>query len=336
MTPAGVPAEATWADAVELLRSDEVVLACHISPDGDALGSTLALAHALCRRGTRVIPSFSEPFVVPAALRMLPGLDMLVPPAEVPRAPGLLVTLDTASADRLGDLSTRVGAAGDVLVIDHHASNTRYGTVHLIDPDAAATTVLVETLIHRLGVGLDADIAACLYTGLVTDTGSFRYAAATASVHQLAARLLETGIRHDVIARELFDTHPFGWQPMLSDVLSRSQLEAEAVRGLGLVWTYARCADLERHQLAYDQVESVIDVVRTTREAEVACVCKELPEGEWAVSVRSKGRVDVGAVCVGLGGGGHRFAAGYTSRDDLDTTVRELRQALASAAHLPG
>lgn len=336
MNRAGVIPPEDWDGAVASLRErDEVVLACHLNPDGDALGSMLGLAHALARLDRHVVATFSQPFVVAEPLRMLPGQALLAPPASVPAAPDLLVTFDTASLDRLGDLAEVAKRAGEVLVIDHHASNTRFGTRHLIDPRAAATAVVVAELVDRLGVALDADIAACLYTGLVTDTGSFRYSATTPAVHELAARLLATGIRHDLIARELFDTHPFDWVPMLGEVLSRAVLDTAAVGGLGLVWTHTRCADLDRRGLGHDQVESVIDVVRTAREAEVACVCKELPGGAWAVSVRSKGQVDIGAVCVRLGGGGHRFAAGFTSHLSLDATVSALRSALATAPHLP-
>lgn len=325
-----------WDRAVTALRGrDEVVLACHLGPDGDALGSMLGLAHALVRMGKRVVPSFSEPFVVPASLCMLPGLDLLVPPARVPDAPELMVTFDAASADRLGSLAGPAARAGELVVIDHHVSNTGFGTLQLVDPTAAATAVLVAELVDRLGIVLDSDIAACLYTGLVTDTGSFRYSSTTPAVHALAGRLLVTGIRHDLIARELFDTHPFGWLPMLADVLGRARLEADAAGGLGLVWTHIGCADLEGRGLAFDQTESVIDVVRTAREAEVACVCKELPDGRWAVSVRSKGGVDVGSVCVALGGGGHPFAAGFTSDRDLDATLGLLRAALNQAAKAP-
>jgi phosphoesterase RecJ-like protein len=263
---------------------------------------------------------------------VLPGRDLLVPPPDVPAAPELLVTLDTGSLDRLGTLGDRVATAGAVLVVDHHATNTGFGTLHLVDPAAAATAVLVDELVRRLGVPLDAEIATCVYAGLVTDTGSFRFAATTPATHELAARLLATGIRPDVLGRELFDSHPYGWLPMAGAVLSRARLEPEAVDGLGLVWSETRQAELGAWGLAPDQAESLVDLVRTAREAEVAAVLKELPGGDgWAVSVRSKGRVDVGAACVALGGGGHRFAAGFTARDALEPTVAALRAALAAA-----
>ena len=331
------PTSAEWDKAVALLgdQPEVVVLACHMNPDGDALGSMLALAHALRGRGVRVVPSFSDPFEVPGSLSGLAGVDLLVPPAEVPPTPPVLVTFDTGSADRLGSLAGLTQSAAEVLVIDHHASNTHYGTLHLVDPAAAATAVLVEELVRRLGVPLDAEIAECLYAGLVTDTGSFRFAATTAETHELAARLLRTGIRHDLLARELLDTHPAGWLTMVGAALSRARLEPAAAGGLGLVWTETRVAELVAAGLAADQAESVIDLVRTAAEAEVAAVCKELPAGGWSVSMRSKGRIDVSAAAVALGGGGHRFAAGFTSAADLAATMAALRDAVEAAPRLP-
>ena len=338
-TAAGTAAigDDTWAAALAALDGhDEIVLACHVSPDGDALGSMLAVAQALVRRGgVRVVPSFSEPFTVPETLRFLPGLDLLVPPDRVPAEPGLLVTFDTGSADRLGSLAPLVTAARAVVVLDHHASNTRYGTVHLVDPAAAATAVLAADLVARLGVPLDADIAAALYTGLASDTGSFRYAGTTPEVHALAGRLLATGIRHDEIARAIFDTHPFGWVEMLAAVLARTRLEPAAAGGRGLVWTWSTVEDLTSRGLAADHAESVIDIVRTTAEAEVAVVLKQQPGGEYAVSVRSKGQVDVSRACVALGGGGHRFAAGFTSYDSVTVTMDRLRGALDDQGSQP-
>jgi phosphoesterase RecJ-like protein len=332
------PTEAEWDKAVAALTADvgAVVLACHVNPDADAVGSMLALAHALRRRGTRVLPSFSAPFELAGSLAGLPGVELLVPPDSVPAEPALLITLDTGSADRLGSLAPLVDSAAEVLVVDHHASNTCYGTLHLVDPAAAATAVLVEELVRRLGIELDADIAACLYAGLVTDTGSFRFAATTAETHELAARLLRTGIRHDLITRRLLDTHPAGWLAMVGAALARARLEPDALGGLGLVWTDTRQAELAAAGLGPDQAESVIDLVRTAAEAEVAMVCKQAADGGWTVSMRSKGLLDVSAAAVALGGGGHRLAAGFSSAADLEATVAAARAALAAAPRLPG
>lgn len=331
-------AEVDWAEAVRVLTScDEVTLVCHVGPDGDALGSMLALGLALRSRGVTVKASWgSKPFEVPTAYASLPGLDLLVEADEIPAAPGLLVTFDTGSADRLGVLADRVKTAHDVLVIDHHVTNTRYGTINLVDEQAAATAVVVMDLLDRMSCPLTAEIAAPVYTGLVTDTGSFKYAATTPQVHELAARLLATGIRHDVISRDIWDTAPFSYVQLLGTVCSRAVLEPKAVGGLGLVWSTVTGEDLAMHGLALSDVEGVIDVLRLSREAEVSAVLKTDPEdGLLKVSTRSKGVIDVGAVCESLGGGGHRFAAGFTSSDSCEETIERFRSALARAPHLP-
>lgn len=333
-----VPTEGDWAVATDLLdAAPKVALACHIGPDGDALGSMLGLGAALRARGTDVVASWGgAPFEVPAAYMFLPATDLLVPPADFPPVPDLLVTLDTASADRLGSLQDRLGGAGQVLVLDHHGTNTRYGSCHLVDDSAAATVVLVAGLLDRLGLPITPEVAAPLYTGLVTDTGSFKYAATTPAVHELAARLLATGIRHDLISRAIWDTAPLAYVRLLGEVCARAALDPDAAGGLGLVWTAVTADDLDRHGLGLADVEGVIDVLRTAQEAEVAVVLKQVADrGGWKVSTRSKGAVDVGQVCLRLGGGGHRFAAGFTSGDDVETTLRRLRDELAAAPHLP-
>jgi phosphoesterase RecJ-like protein len=332
------PAAAEWDAALTLLRdADEVALACHVGPDGDALGSMLALGAGLRSMGKRVVASWGgEPFAVPEAYSFLPAVDLLVPPGDFPAAPPLFLTFDTGSPDRLGSLADRVDTSGCCLVVDHHASNTRYGALHLLDTAAAATAVLVAELLDRLGVALTQETAAPLYTGLVTDTGSFKYAGTTPEVHALAARLLATGIRHDLISRAIYDTAPFDYVRLLGAACTRAELERDAVGGLGLVWTRVPAADLTAAGLGLADVEGVIDVLRLSREAEVAVVLKADPlEGGWKVSTRSKGAVDMGAVCTALGGGGHRYAAGFSTAEEPAVVLQRLREALAGAPHLP-
>lgn len=323
-----------WDRAVALLDgATEICLACHVSPDGDALGSMLALAHALRAQGRRCVASFGdEPFAVPRILRFLPGLDLLREPADFPPAPDVMVTFDVGSVERLGRLSAPARRARHLIVIDHHASNTGFGTLNLVDPGAAATAVLVAELIRRLGVPLDRDIALGLYVGLVTDTGSFKFASTTPAVHELAARLLSTGIRPDVVARELWDRAPFGYLKVLAAAAGRARLEADEVGGLGLVWTAVTRADRAPYGLPYDVAEAIIDVVRRTDEAEVAIVFKEDDTGTWQVSARSKGRVDISRACIALGGGGHPAAAGFTAPAPVDETMCRLRELLRDGA----
>jgi len=322
------------AKTVSLLAgADEVCLACHVRPDADALGSMLALAHALRapgRRPQRVTASFGDqPFEVPEILRFLPGLGLLSPPEAYPDRPELMVTFDAGSIDRLGLLAGPAARAGELVVIDHHASNTMFGTIHLVEPAAAATAVLVLDVIDALDIELTGDIALGLYAGLVTDTGSFKFPATTPEVHQVAARLLATGIEPGAVARQLWDRAPFSYLGLLADVLARAVLEPDAAGGHGLVWTTISCADRARHGLSLDAVEPVIDVVRRTDEADAAVVLKQSDDGLWQVSARSKGAVDVGRACAELGGGGHRSAAGFTAPAGPQDALGQLRGLLA-------
>jgi phosphoesterase RecJ-like protein len=311
--------------AIELLSAaTDVTLLAHVHPDADALGSALALGLALHRRGAKVRVSFGEPDSVPETLRPLDFEGLLVPADAVPLVSQLVVALDTGSLQRLGPLGDRVTAAiaagNQVLVIDHHASNTHYGTHHIVDEHAVATAALVATLLDALDVHIDSAIAQCLYAGLVTDTGSFRRA--TPETHRLAARLLEAGVNPDETVRNLMEAHPFAWLPMLSAVLGRAVLTQSAAGGRGLVYTYVTMADSQN--VRPEEVESVVDIVRTAHEAEVAAVFKEIGPQRWSVSLRSVSDVDVQAVAVRLGGGGHRRAAGYTAEGPIEPVIAKL------------
>jgi phosphoesterase RecJ-like protein len=309
--------ESEWARAVKVIDgASQVCLACHVRPDADALGSMLAMLHAL---GTRpggapsVVASFGdEPFEIPAILRFLPGLELLTPPDGYPAQPEVMLSFDAGSIDRLGALTWPAEAAGELIVLDHHASNAGFGTINLVDPAAAATAVLAAELVDRLGIPLTEQIALGLYAGLVTDTGSFKFSATTPAVHELAARLLATGIDPGVVSRELYDRAPFSYLGLLAAALGRARLEPEAARGLGLIWTTVTRGDRAKAGLGLDAAESVIDEIRRTDEAEVAVVLKEDDAGTWQVSMRSKSLVDVGAICTALGGGGHARAAGFS------------------------
>ncbi|WP_305094733.1 bifunctional oligoribonuclease/PAP phosphatase NrnA [Prescottella sp. R16] len=323
--PTPTSRDLTLQAAVDVLGSaTSVTVLCHVQPDADTVGSGLALGTALRRKGIPVQVAFAAPAELPVSMRDLPGTDLLVAATEVATEVDLLVAVDCGSAGRLGSLASRLGGARRSLVIDHHRSNTRFGTFNLVDDTAESTTAVLTQLFDVWGVPIDADLAHCLYAGLVTDTGSFRWG--QAGTHTLAERLLATGIDGGAISRRLLDTHPFGWLPMLGSVLSTAVLVPDAAAGRGLVHAVIRCTDSAG--LGAEEIESVIDIVRTTAEAEVAAVFKETAPQSWSVSLRSKNSVDVAAVATTLGGGGHRFAAGYTTAGPVEAVVAQLREAL--------
>ena len=304
-----------------------VVLTGHVQPDADALGSTLALAEGLRRRGARVLTTFPDPFTLPASLGWLPGAEGLVPSSSVPSSPDVFVSLDAASPARLGELAPLLDSAGVSVVIDHHASNPGFGDVQLVDGGAPATVTLVAGILDELGITLDREIATCLYAGLSADTGSFRFGNTRPDTHELAARLLSTGIDHSDISRRLFDTAPFGWLGLLSAITGRAVLEPDVA--LGLVWTWSSTAEAAEFGLPGEQLEALVDVVRSTQEADVACVLKGQDDGSWSVSLRSRGGTDLARVAMALGGGGHMLAAGYSSYLDREKTVEALRRELS-------
>jgi phosphoesterase RecJ-like protein len=302
----------------------EVGLACHISPDGDALGSMLALHHTLLSAGVRSVASFSYPFVIAPHYRELPGLELLTPPDRFPREPAVMVTFDSGSLERLGDLEAPAKAAGDLIVVDHHVSNQRYGSINVIDPDAAASGVLVRRLIDALGLPLTRDAAVCLYAALVCDTGRFQYQSTTPQVFDLARELASFDVPIPELSRTLFEEHRFAYLQLLADALHRARLVPEKA----FVWTTVSQADLHTRDVSFDEVEGLIDILRRTREAEVACVLKQGPDSTWRVSLRSLGQVDVREIAERHGGGGHRFAAGFTSDEAVERIVARILDAL--------
>jgi phosphoesterase RecJ-like protein len=317
--------------AAILADARDVTVLGHVNPDADAFGSAVGLGVVLRGLGADVRVSFGEPAEVPESLRHLDELGLFVTAADIPAVPPVLVVLDSSSPDRLGPLADRLdavrSAGGDVIVIDHHVSNQMFGTLNVVDDRAEATASLVLRLIDELGAPLTEPAARGLYAGLLTDTSSFRRA--TPATHLAAARLLTAGVDAAAVARPLLDTHPFGWLRMLSVVLARAELDPAAARGLGLVHTVVTAQDAAG--LRPEDVESVIDIVRGSREAEVAAVLKEAGPDRWTGSLRTVGRLDVSAVARALGGGGHRLASGFTADGPLADVLARLKAELDRA-----
>lgn len=306
--------------AQRLAGARSVLMLSHVNPDADTLGSALALGLALEARGARVQIAFDEP-EVPPSLTGLPGQHLIA--LEPAGDPEVVVCVDVASAGRLGRLITLLEAAPASIVIDHHATNLGFGRLNWIDPHAEATVMMVAALLDEMQAPITADIAANLYAGLATDTVNFRFASPAG--HRLAARLLEAGVDAEAVLRPISDAHPFRWLGMLGAVLARAELDPAAARGLGQVVVQiplAAAAGLGREEL-----DAVIDIVRTSDEAEVAVVTKQTDQHTWQVSLRSRGALDVAAVAVRLGGGGHPRAAGYTFVGEADELLSRLRDA---------
>ncbi|HEX9891051.1 MAG TPA: bifunctional oligoribonuclease/PAP phosphatase NrnA [Actinomycetota bacterium] len=323
-----LPDEALDAAAGALDGATKVALVCHVNPDADAMGSMLGLAAFLAARGKDVAASFPNGLAeAPRWLEALPGREHLVAPGKMPKDPDVTVSLDAADRDRLGGLSHLLDKATTSICVDHHRTNPGFGAVNLVDPEASATAEIVFRLIERMGGPLTPDVAACLYAGLVTDTGRFQYEAATPDVLRVAAALREQPFDHVALAQALYEDGSVAYLRLLGRLLERIQHDA----GADLVWTHLTRKDLEEAEVPIQETDDLIDVIRTAREADVAAVFKEQRDGGFKVSLRSRGKTDVSAVAAERGGGGHRLAAGYSSKEGLEETVRDLTGALAAA-----
>jgi phosphoesterase RecJ-like protein len=321
-----------WDKAVSAISdSKSVLLLAHVTPDADALGSALGLGLALQGMGKEVQVTVGEAgFTTPASLSFLPGTELICMPEKLNQA-DLVISCDVSSDSRLGSAKSILDAAKVSIAIDHHPSFTGFGTIHLVDPKAAATAEIILELIDRLELPITKDIASAIYSGLTTDTGSFKYQSTTSHTLRAAARLLDTGIDSAKLSRLLFDDEPLAALVMMGDAVSRATLVSTAVSGQGLVYTSVSIE--QRPGLDEMAVERVIEALRKTSEAEVAAVLKQADDGHWKVSLRSKTTVDVGSLANQLGGGGHKYASGYSSKGDLNQTISELMNSLNKASN---
>jgi bifunctional oligoribonuclease and PAP phosphatase NrnA len=285
------------------------------------------MKHLCDANGVETLCSWPDPFVAGPHYEFLPGLTEAVPPSEFPAEPDVMVTFDLGSYERLGSLAPAAQRAHQLIVLDHHPDNERFGTVNVVDTTAAATAVVVRELAAVLGWPLNRAAAVCLYAGLVTDTGRFRYPNTTAKVFHFAEELARFDIPIARIEWELFEKHRFDYLRLVGTALDRARLDAQA----GLVTAWCTKADLDRFGVEFDETEGLIDIVRQAAEAEVSCVLREAPGEGIRVSLRSTGELDVGALARSFGGGGHWFMAGFHARSPLEDVRAAVEGAVRDA-----
>lgn len=312
---------AEFAAAASLLRAqDKVAVVTHIKPDADAIGSACALAAGLRKIGAQVEVFIGQPLPHSANMRTIPGVDEIRYGEPLP-ADAFVVTVDCASVDRTGAHQGEIQAdPSRVLVIDHHNTNPGFGAHNLI-VESESTTTMIRELFHYLDVELDADMAYCIYAGLVTDTGSFRWG--TPRMHTLAAELMEYGLDTRQIALDLMDTMSAIDLQLMGAVLAETQIIP--VKGLHVAAITIPLGVMAR--MSQTSIEAIIDYSRSLEGTEVGAVLKQQGPQYWALSLRSTA-IDVSAVAKTLGGGGHKAAAGYSATGSREDVVRSLIDAL--------
>ncbi|MBE3571642.1 MAG: bifunctional oligoribonuclease/PAP phosphatase NrnA [Moorella humiferrea] len=312
--------------AAVLATANDVAVVSHVIPDGDCLGSTLALALALRQRGAKVTAINADP--VPETFRFLPGWETIVSPEKVDEIPSLLVMVDSTDMERGGEVFSGWREKAEMIInIDHHVSNTRFGHLNLVDGGAAATAELIYAVLKKIPVAISPAIATCLYTALATDTGSFQYENCTAATMRLAADLMELGADLPLIREFLWERKPLAAIRLLAEVLPTLTL------GYGgrVAWMKVSTAALKASGALPEHAEGLVNYPRCIAGVEVGLLFRELPDGQVKVSLRSKKTVDVNTVAARFGGGGHRRAAGCTVKGDLETVTAMVVAAAGEA-----
>lgn len=307
-------------------RHGEFLVSSHVDPDGDAVGSCLGLALALRRMGKAAEVILDQP--LPGSLRFLPGSDDVRSAAEVSRGYDAAFVLDCSSLDRTGAVGERcLNPGAHVAVIDHHWGDEGFGDPRLVNPEASATAELVYELVELLGIPIDPEIAECLYTGIVSDTGGFRYANTSPRSLRIAARLVERGARAARVAEALYATKTAPSLRILG--LALASLETRSGGQVG-----AMTISLEmfgRAGATPEDADGIVQYAKSLVGARVGVLIQEVGAQDIRASLRSDGTVDVNEVASRFGGGGHRNAAGLRVRGGLEQVRNDLFEAIDRA-----
>ncbi|MFV1858151.1 MAG: bifunctional oligoribonuclease/PAP phosphatase NrnA [Anaerolineales bacterium] len=297
--------------------SSEIVVISHERPDGDAVGSMLALTLALQEIGKKVWPVFAGG--LPRKWQFLPGADRVRP--ELPAGEKLIVTVDAADVRRLGPLDVkRVD-----LNFDHHPSNTQFGEINLVDPGAASTTVVLYRLFPELKLPLDIDIASNLLLGLITDTLGFRTNSVSSDTLRIAAELIELGADISKLYRKALMGRSYEAVRYWAQGLSRMEMRDE------VVWTVLRVSDRELAGYPGSDDADLIDVLTTIKGPRVAILFVEQPQGQVKISWRALPGVNVSRLAGNFDGGGHELASGAMIEGELPQVVERVLKATFAA-----
>ncbi len=307
----------------ELRAADSFLLGTHVSPDGDAIGSMLALRHLLTALGKeRVVCACADP--VPRTYRWLPGADDIVDGRDVRGDFDLAVIVDVSRTSRIGTVADAIRPPTRTLVIDHHLDDCPCGDLNFIDPSYAAVGEVVTELFSTAGVALSREAAMCAYVALATDTGSFRFSSTTARSHRMAARLVETGIDVAEISARVFDAMSQTKFRLLVRVLGRVQF----THGGRVAYSEVTASELEELSVTGEDLDGIINSARNIDGVEVAMLFKEVGPGTTKVSLRSRSAFNSARFLQRFGGGGHAGAAGAT----LSLPLREARAVVLEEA----
>ncbi len=299
-------------------ESETIAVLPHVSADGDALGSSFALAIILSDLGKKVNVLLNEE--IPEVYADLPGRDFSCVYEKDNKEYDLALALDCGDADRLASRIVVFNAAVKNANIDHHATNTGFATYNCVDTSSSATGEIIFRLMEKLGAKLVKDVAICLYVAIATDTGGFRYSNTTAQTHSIAAELVSEGIDVAKVSQRVFDTVSYGKVKLTGAAIESLELFEE-----GKIAFMSLTNDLIESLATKDEdSDGIINTARNISGVEVAAMLKQLDSSQVKVNLRSNSYVDVSAIAARHSGGGHERAAGFTAAGSLEQIKNKL------------
>lgn len=323
-----------WGSVIDCIEGAQIIaISGHTNPDGDALGSALGLGLSLRENfpSKKIVFLLADRAPVPRVYRFMAGSDMMVPAVEYHETPDLFISVDCPTLGRLADSAVVAKRSRGRVVIDHHPSREEFGDAAVRVVDAAATAVLVEELLEAAGYPRSPQIATCLLTGLVTDTGRFQYQNADPSAFACASRLVDAGAEPARIALEVYQSQRIEYLRLESIVMGRIKAIADG----RVAYSYAYADDLVSCGVSSDECDGLVDVVRSVQGSEVCLFLKENEPGVIRGNLRSKGSLDISYIASAHNGGGHAAAAGFTFygtvEEALDTLLPELDELVTNA-----
>ena len=309
-----------------LTKSQSIFLATHINPDGDAIGSLISLGLGLQQFGKRVYTYNESP--IPAVYRFLPGVgsvkQTLPPSVDWDTA----VILDCGDIERIGAAADRIRGMSQIINIDHHVTNTAFGHYRVVDSEASSSAEIVYRLLKRMNVKIDDAIATAIYTGILTDTGSFRFANTNSAAYAICSEMVQCGVDPYAVAQHVYGTYSLGRIKLLNMALDSIEISANGKLSL-MTLTQEMFAETDTNQ---EDVDGMINYAKRIEDVRVAALILEnasnIARKRFHVSLRSDGTVDVAEIAASFGGGGHSNAAGF----GVESSLKELKGTIQSIA----
>ena len=300
----------------EIKKRDKILITTHINPEGDAIGSSLALAIALSSIGKKVSVYTADP--VPTALKFLPHIEMVQQVKKVSERFDAVIVVDCGDLERVGFLKPDNIPADVLLNVDHHITNNNFGTFNLVE-EVVAAAELVYRIIKELKIPVTSDIAACIYTAILTETGSFRYQNTDLNAFKIAEDMVSSGANPWAIAEQVYNRNSNGRIKLIGQILANIGISDNG----RISWIIVREEMYRDTGTTKEDVEDIINFPRSIEGVEVAVLFRE-SQNDWKISLRSNGKVDVSAVAMEFGGGGHTMASGFFIKGDLEDVKKRV------------